>query len=77
MSVYVGIDVHRKRSQVAVIDSGGEVLANRNVPNGAVPIPRRSKPRSAGGGCSSCSKTTASTRTWCTRCSARRSPRPG
>jgi transposase len=38
MSVYVGIDVHRKRSQVAVIDQGGEVLANRNVPNGAEPI---------------------------------------
>ena len=38
MSVYVGIDVHRKRSQVAVIDTGGEVLANRNVPNGAEPI---------------------------------------
>jgi transposase len=35
MSVYVGIDVHRKRSQVAVVDQGGEVLANRNVPNGA------------------------------------------
>jgi len=35
MSVYVGIDVHRKRSQVAVIDTDGEVLANRNVPNGA------------------------------------------
>ena len=35
MSVYVGIDVHRKRSQVAVIDRDGEVLANRNVPNGA------------------------------------------
>src|SRR5215470_3843208 len=34
MSVYVGIDVHRKRSQVAVIDGDGEVLANRNVPNG-------------------------------------------
>src|SRR5690348_15482100 len=34
MSVYVGIDVHRKRSQVAVVDEGGEVLANRNVPNG-------------------------------------------
>jgi len=34
MSVYVGIDVHRKRSQVAVIDTGGEVLANRNVPMG-------------------------------------------
>jgi transposase len=34
MSVYVGIDVHRKRSQVAVIGQSGEVLANRNVPNG-------------------------------------------
>jgi transposase len=34
MSVYVGIDVHRKRSQVAVVDQDGEVLANRNVPNG-------------------------------------------
>ena len=33
MSAYVGIDVHRKRSQVAVIDASGEVLANRNVPN--------------------------------------------
>jgi len=40
MSVYVGIDVHRKRSQVAVIDAKGEVLANRNVPNGAEPILR-------------------------------------
>jgi hypothetical protein len=38
MSVYVGIDVHRKRSQPAVIDASGEVLANRNVPNGAEPI---------------------------------------
>ena len=38
MSVYVGIDVHRKRSQVAVIDQDGAVLANRNVPNGVKPI---------------------------------------
>src|SRR4029077_5961701 len=38
MSVYVGIDVHRKRSQVAVIDQDGEVLANRNVPNGVKTI---------------------------------------
>jgi predicted NBD/HSP70 family sugar kinase len=38
MSVYVGIDVHRKRSHVAVIDASGEVLANRNVPNGTEPI---------------------------------------
>ena len=38
MSVCVGIDVHRKRSQVAVVNEGGEVLANRNVPNGVEPI---------------------------------------
>jgi transposase len=38
MSVYVGIDVHRKRSQVAVINQDGAVLANRNVPNGVKPI---------------------------------------
>jgi predicted NBD/HSP70 family sugar kinase len=41
ISVYVGIDVHRKRSQVAVIDQSGEVLANRNVPSGVEPILRR------------------------------------
>ena len=40
MSVYVGIDVHRKRSQVAVVDQAGEVLVNRNVPNGVEPILR-------------------------------------
>jgi hypothetical protein len=40
MSVYVGIDVHRKRSQVAVVDQAGEVLANRNVSNGVEPILR-------------------------------------
>jgi transposase len=40
MSVYVGIDVHRERSQVAVVDEGGKVLANRNVPNGVEPILR-------------------------------------
>jgi len=38
MPVYVGIDVHRKRSQVAVIDTDGEVLANRNVPYGVEKI---------------------------------------
>jgi transposase len=30
--------VHRKRSQVAVIDQDGKVLANRNVNNGVTPI---------------------------------------
>jgi transposase len=34
MSVYVGTDVHRKRSQIAVLDELGEVRVNRNVPNG-------------------------------------------
>ena len=34
MSVHVGIDVHRKRSQVAVVTEDGQVQANRNVPNG-------------------------------------------
>jgi transposase len=88
MSVYVGIDVHRKRSQLAVVDQDGEVLANRNVTNGMEPIlavigdlpvgtPAAFEPRSAGDGWSSCSRTTASTRTWCTRRGARRSPRPG
>jgi hypothetical protein len=38
MSVYAGIGVHRKRSQVAVTGADGEVLANRNVPHGAEPI---------------------------------------
>jgi transposase len=38
MSVYVGIDVHRKRSQVAVVDQVGEVQVNRNVVNGVAPI---------------------------------------
>jgi hypothetical protein len=38
MSVYVGIYVHRKRSQVAVVDQVGQVLTNRNVPNGVEAI---------------------------------------
>src|ERR1700746_1336569 len=35
MSVYVGIDVHRKRSQVAVVDEDGAVELNKNVVNGS------------------------------------------
>jgi transposase len=33
MSIYVGMDVHRKRSQVALVDEHGVQLANRNLPN--------------------------------------------
>ena len=31
--VYVGLDVHRKRTQVAILDDTGKQIANRNVPN--------------------------------------------
>ncbi len=30
--VYIGIDLHRKRSQVAALDESGELLFNRRVP---------------------------------------------
>ena len=33
MTIYVGMDVHRKRSQVALLDEHGVQLANRNLPN--------------------------------------------
>lgn len=87
MSVYVGIDVHRKRSQVAVVTEDGTVELNKNVMNGSEPMLRligcqlarrwRSRPCSGGAGWWSCWRTTDLTRTWCTRCGARRSPRPG
>jgi hypothetical protein len=38
MSVYAGIDVHRKRSQIAVLDEEGTVRINRNVPGGVTPV---------------------------------------
>src|SRR5213079_3297664 len=38
MSVYVGIDVHRKRSQVAVVTEDGTVELNKNVVNGSGPM---------------------------------------
>ena len=40
MSVYVGIDVHRKRSQVAVVTEDGRVQLNKNVVNGTEPFLR-------------------------------------
>ena len=88
MSVYVGIDVHRKRSQVAVVDQAGQVLANRNVPNGVQTVlgvigdlpsgtPVAFEAAFGWDGWSSCSRTMGSSRTWCIRRSARRSPRRG
>jgi hypothetical protein len=38
MSGCVGTDVHRKRSQVAVVAEDGRVQVNRNVTNGVEPI---------------------------------------
>jgi len=40
MSVCVGIDVHRKRSQVAVVTGDGTVELNKNVVNGSEPMLR-------------------------------------
>jgi hypothetical protein len=40
MSVYVGIDVHRKRSQVAVVAEDGTVELNKHVVNGSEPMLR-------------------------------------
>ena len=88
MSVYVGIDVHRKRSQVAVIDQSGEVLTNRNVPNGTEPIlgvigglpPGTPATFEACYGTSwlaGCWRITGSARIWCIRRGARRLPRRG
>ena len=37
MSVYVGIDVHRKRSQVAVVTEDGTVPLNKNTVNERAP----------------------------------------
>jgi hypothetical protein len=31
--VYVGMDVYRKRTQVAILDGQGEEVLNRNMPN--------------------------------------------
>jgi transposase len=38
MSVYVGIDVHRKRSQVAILDADGVQRCNRNLVNGSADL---------------------------------------
>jgi transposase len=38
MRVYVGMDVHRKRSQVALVDEHGGQLANRNLANNSAEL---------------------------------------
>jgi hypothetical protein len=48
MSVCAGIDVHRKRSRVAVVAEDGKVQLNRNVVNGSEPMLRLIGGRPAG-----------------------------
>ena len=82
MSVYVGIDVHRKRSQVAVLGEDGKVTVNRNFVNGSGPMTRLLESPAAGtptafeaaggGGWPACWSGWARCRTWCSRCGARR-----
>jgi hypothetical protein len=43
MSGYVGIDVHRKRSQAAVVTEDGTVELNKNVMSGSEPMLRAAK----------------------------------
>jgi transposase len=38
MDGYVGMDVHRKRSQIAVLDAAGDEQPNRNIPNDPVKL---------------------------------------
>jgi transposase len=38
MNVYVGMDVHRKRSQIAVLDAAGDEQRNRNLANDPVKL---------------------------------------
>ncbi len=88
MSVYVGIEVHRKRSQVAVVNELGEVLANRNVPNGTEAIlgvigglppgtPAAFEAAFGTGWLVELLEDYGFARIWCTRCGARRLPQPG
>ncbi|CAM5534387.1 hypothetical protein KAURM247S_05889 [Kitasatospora aureofaciens] len=88
MSVYVGIDVHRKRSQIALVGQDGEVQVNRNVPNSVETDSElsaicrsgpqsRSRPPTDGAGWSNSWRTTDTNPTSSTLCSAKRSPPPG
>ena len=89
MSVYVGLDVHRKRSQMAVVTEDAKVQLNANTVNGTAPIlrligdlpsgtPVAFETASASAGWPTCSRTTASRRTLVRplRCKAIASARP-
>jgi transposase len=88
MGVYVGMEVHGKRSQVAVVDDAGVPQRNRNLANDParlMPIlgalapgtPVAFEAADGWGGWSSCWRSWSWSRTWSTPAAARRSPRPG
>jgi transposase len=88
MSIYVGIDVHRNRSQVAVVTEDGTVELNKNVVNGSEPMLRLIGDLPAGTPVAfeaaygwswliELLEDYGLTRTWCTRCGARPSLRRG
>jgi transposase len=88
MTVYVGMDVHRKRSQVAIVDAAGVPSATATWPTTRPSwcrswvrcrrAPRSpSRPPTAGGGWSSCWRSWSWSRTWSIPAAAKQSPQPG
>jgi hypothetical protein len=86
--VYVGIDLHRKRSHVAVVDERGEQLISRRLVNdpelfrellGELGSDARfgSRRPMVGSGWPSCSRGRDASCTWRIRCARRRSRRRG
>ena len=85
---WVGIDLHRRRSQIAIIDEHGELTLSRRIANGRETFlellgdpdgARTSRWRrpTAGSGSRSCSRRPAMTCTSRTRCAPGRSPPRG
>jgi transposase len=75
MRIYVGMDVHRKRSQVAIVDDAGVPQRNRNLPDDpakVIPVlgglspgtPVAFAAATAGAGWSSCWRSWSWNRTW-------------
>jgi hypothetical protein len=88
MTGYVGMDVHRKRSQVAIVDEAGDQQRNRNLANDPaklVPIlgvlppgtPVAFAAADGWGGWWSCWRSWSWSPIWSIPAAARRSPRPG
>jgi hypothetical protein len=88
MNVYVGMDVHRKRSQIAIVDEAGDQQRNRNLANDpAKLVPSLASCRqalrwpsrrpTAGAGWSSWWRSWSWSRIWSIPAAAKQSPQPG